>query len=72
MKSNKSTDPIKLEELVKADRVILTPCKNLRGQHTTSYDDQMILDMAVQTDGAVISNDSYNDLVDKNPGKLHD
>lgn len=72
MQSNKSTDPKKLEELVKANIVLLTPCKNLRGQRTTSYDDQMILDMAVEADAAIISNDSYNDLVDKKPGKLND
>lgn len=32
MKTNKSTDPGKLDELAKADKVMLTPCKNLPGQ----------------------------------------
>lgn len=33
------------------------------------YDDRIMLDIAVASDAAIISNDNYNDLAAKKPGK---
>lgn len=49
---------------------MLTPCKNLGGKKSISYDDRFILDIAAGFDAAIISNDNYNDLIGKKPGKL--
>lgn len=58
-----SSDPALLDQLQKQGRVILTPCKNLPGKHSVSYDDRFILDLAVEFDAAIISNDNYRDLL---------
>lgn len=70
MNPNKSTDPEKLAKLVKEEKLILTPCKNLPGQQCMSYDDPIIFKNAVNFGGAIISNDNYKDLLGRNPGKF--
>lgn len=71
MKANKSTDPKRLNQLVDEGKVLLTPCKKLPGQRSTSYDDRMILDIAAGLDAVIISNDNYADLINQKPGKLN-
>lgn len=58
-----STDPALLERLQREGKVIFTPCKNLPGKSVTSYDDRFIMDLALEFDAAIISNDNYRDLV---------
>lgn len=69
-KRSQSTDPDKLESMERADKLIVTPCKNLPGIRSTSYDDRFILDAAVEFDAAIISNDNYADLLDEKQGKF--
>lgn len=70
VKQNQSTDPTRLEVLVRQKKVLLTPCKNLPGSYSTSYDDRFILEIAAAFDAAIISNDNFLDLWDKNSGKF--
>lgn len=63
-----STDPEALERLINAGKVTPTPCKNLPGQRSSSYDDCTIMTIAENFDGAIISNDNYADLLNKKPG----
>lgn len=58
-----SSDPALLEQMQKQGRVIFTPCKNLPGKNSVSYDDRFILDLAVEFDAAIISNDNFRDLL---------
>ncbi|CAD7077210.1 unnamed protein product [Hermetia illucens] len=67
LKKSSSTDPQTLERLQKQGKVVLTPCKNLPGKSCTSYDDRFILQLAIEFDAAVVSNDNYRDLIDENP-----
>lgn len=66
LKQHMSTDPVLLETLHKQNKVVLTPCKNLPGRNATSYDDRFIMDLAVEFDAAIISNDNYRDLFMEN------
>lgn len=65
-----SNDPQLLEKLYRASKVVLTPSKNLPGNRSSSYDDRTILKLAAQTNGAIISNDNYSDLLNENDGKI--
>lgn len=69
LKKNLSTDPAALEKMFNTGKVLLTPCKNLPGNRSSSYDDRFILEIAEQLDGAIISNDNYGDLLKENPSK---
>ena len=69
MRKEKSTDQELLEKLEKAGNITLTPCKNLPGKRTMSYDDRFILQIAAELDAVVISNDNYRDLIEENPSK---
>lgn len=70
MKKSLSTDPAALEKLNIAGKVVFTPCKNLPGNRSSSYDDRFILEIAERFDGAIVSNDNYADLLKENPSKL--
>lgn len=70
LKRSQSTDPDGLEKLIKAGKVIPTPCKNLPGKRSTSYDDRFILQAAELRDGAVISNDNFVDLLKQKDGNI--
>lgn len=70
IKKNQSTDSARLEQLMNAQKVVMTPCKNLPGNRSASYDDRFILKIAAETDAAIISNDNYSDLLDENDGKF--
>lgn len=52
-----------------AGKIIMTPCKNLPGSRSTSYDDRFVLKAAVLNEGAVISNDNFVDLLQEKEGK---
>lgn len=70
MKRSQSTNPEALEKLHIAGKIILTPCKNLPGSRSTSYDDRFVLQAAELNDGAVISNDNFVDLLQQKESKL--
>ena len=62
-----SSDPDLLNHLRLTNKIIFTPCKNLPGNRSTSYDDRIILQLAEKLNGAIISNDNYRDLLDESP-----
>ncbi|XP_054736775.1 uncharacterized protein LOC129243630 isoform X1 [Anastrepha obliqua] len=53
-------------ELHRAGKIVVTPCKNLPGKFTISYDDRFILQLASEIDAAIVSNDNYRDLINEN------
>lgn len=67
---SKSTDPTTLNKLHRADKIWLSPSKNLPGNYSNPYDDRFILEVAEKFDAAVVSNDSYKDLLNENSSKF--
>ncbi|XP_022222746.2 uncharacterized protein LOC111074321 isoform X2 [Drosophila obscura] len=65
--ATKSSNPELLDKLHKEGKIVFTPCKNLPGQMSTSYDDRFILQLAYEWNAAVVSNDNYRDLINENP-----
>ncbi|XP_058053462.1 uncharacterized protein LOC131205400 [Anopheles bellator] len=67
LKKSQSTDQALLERLRDNGEVILAPSKSLPGQCSSTYDDRLILSVAEQFDGAIVSNDNFRDLLDASP-----
>ncbi|KAH8350262.1 hypothetical protein KR067_010810, partial [Drosophila pandora] len=65
--ATKSSNPDLLNQLHKEGKIVFTPCKNIPGQMSISYDDRFILQLAYEMNAAVVSNDNYRDLIDENP-----
>ncbi|XP_017108488.3 uncharacterized protein [Drosophila bipectinata] len=65
--ASKSSNPELLDQLHKEGKIVFTPCKNIHGQMSISYDDRFILQLAYEMDAAVVSNDNYRDLMGENP-----
>ncbi|XP_017147571.1 probable ribonuclease ZC3H12C isoform X1 [Drosophila miranda] len=65
--ATKSSNPELLDKLHKEGKIVFTPCKNLPGKMSTSYDDRFILQLAYEWNAAVVSNDNYRDLINENP-----
>ncbi|KAH8253800.1 hypothetical protein KR032_006961, partial [Drosophila birchii] len=63
----KSSNPELLDQLHKEGKIVFTPCKNIPGQKSISYDDRFILQLAYEWNAAVVSNDNYRDLIDESP-----
>ena len=47
--------------------MVFTPSRQVGGRRLICYDDRYILRLAAETDGIVVSNDNYRDLVSENP-----
>jgi len=56
-----------LLELEKERIVVFTPSRQVGGRRFVCYDDRYIMRLAAETDGIVVSNDHYRDLVAENP-----
>lgn len=56
-----------LLELEKERMLVFTPSRQVGGRRLVCYDDRYILRLAAETDGIVVSNDNYRDLVSENP-----
>lgn len=54
-----------LSDLEKEGVVVFTPARRVKGRRVVCYDDRYILKLAVETDGIVVSNDVYRDLVNE-------
>ncbi|XP_041982018.1 probable ribonuclease ZC3H12B isoform X2 [Aricia agestis] len=55
-------------ERLERDRILVyTPSRLFGGKRLICYDDRYILRLAADTDGIVVSNDNYRDLVTENP-----
>ncbi|XP_017061857.1 uncharacterized protein LOC108101849 [Drosophila ficusphila] len=63
----KSSNPELLDKLHKEGKIVLTPCKNIPGQMSSSYDDRFILQLAYECNAAIVSNDNYRDLIHESP-----
>ncbi|XP_076317104.1 putative ribonuclease ZC3H12C isoform X2 [Tachypleus tridentatus] len=63
--------PIKDQEILlqleKERLLVFTPSRQVKGRRIVPYDDRYILKLAAETDGIVVSNDNYRDLVNENP-----
>ena len=59
------TDQAILNQLEKEKVLVFTPARRIGGKRVVCYDDRYILKLAVDTDGIVVSNDNYRDLLDE-------
>ncbi|XP_049309520.1 NEDD4-binding protein 1 isoform X2 [Bactrocera dorsalis] len=63
---HKCSDSAAMFELHGMGKIVVTPCKNLPGKFTISYDDRFVLQLAAEMDAAIVSNDNYRDLINEN------
>ncbi|XP_034486521.1 probable ribonuclease ZC3H12C [Drosophila innubila] len=61
--NNNITEQELLYELEQERMLVFTPSRHLDGKRVSCYDDRFILKLAVETDGIVVSNDNYRDLL---------
>ncbi|XP_062121763.1 probable ribonuclease ZC3H12C [Drosophila sulfurigaster albostrigata] len=61
--NNNITEQELLYELEQERVLVFTPSRHLDGKRVSCYDDRFILKLAVETDGIVVSNDNYRDLL---------
>lgn len=55
-----------MTDLEKEGIVVFTPARRINGKRVVCYDDRFILKLAVDTNGIVVSNDNYRDLLNEN------
>ncbi|XP_076466687.1 uncharacterized protein LOC143297953 isoform X2 [Babylonia areolata] len=60
------TDQEILTELEKEGVVVFTPARRIKGRRVVCYDDRFVLKLAAETNGIVVSNDNYRDLLNEN------
>lgn len=56
-----------LAQLEKEGLLVFTPSRHIGGRRMVCYDDRYVLRLAVDSDGIVVSNDNYRDLVNESP-----
>ncbi|XP_003415353.1 endoribonuclease ZC3H12A [Loxodonta africana] len=56
------TDQYILRELEKKKILVFTPSRRVGGKRVVCYDDRFIVKLAFESDGIVVSNDTYRDL----------
>ncbi|XP_059477002.1 ribonuclease ZC3H12A-like isoform X2 [Neocloeon triangulifer] len=56
-----------LNELERERILVFTPSRLVGGKRVACYDDRYILKLALETDGVVVSNDNYRDLLSQCP-----
>ncbi|KAM6218371.1 endoribonuclease ZC3H12A [Rhynchocyon petersi] len=56
------TDQYILRELEKKKILVFTPSRRVGGKRVVCYDDRFIVKLAFESDGVVVSNDTYRDL----------
>lgn len=61
-----SPDQEILRELEKEGIVVFTPSRRIKGRRMVCYDDRFVLKLAAETNGIVVSNDTYRDLLNEN------
>ena len=61
------TDQHLLLELEKESVLFFTPSRQARGKRIVCHDDRYILNLAADTDGVVVSNDNYRELIMDKP-----
>ncbi|XP_023676991.2 endoribonuclease ZC3H12A [Paramormyrops kingsleyae] len=61
------TDQHILRDLEKKKIVVFTPSRRVGGKRVVCYDDRFIVKLAHETDGVIVSNDTYRDLQGEKP-----
>ncbi|XP_044064405.1 endoribonuclease ZC3H12A [Siniperca chuatsi] len=61
------TDQHILIELEKRNIVVFTPSRRVGGKRVVCYDDRFIVKCAYESDGVIVSNDTYRDLQGERP-----
>ncbi|XP_067867272.1 ribonuclease ZC3H12A isoform X2 [Heterodontus francisci] len=61
------TDQHILRELEKKKILVFTPSRRVGGKRIVCYDDRFIVKLAYETDGIIVSNDTYRDLQNEKP-----
>ncbi|XP_072357864.1 endoribonuclease ZC3H12A-like [Scyliorhinus torazame] len=61
------TDQHILRELEKKKILVFTPSRRVGGKRIVCYDDRFIVKLAYDTDGIIVSNDTYRDLQNEKP-----
>lgn len=61
------TDQHILMELEKRKIVVFTPSRRVGGKRVVCYDDRFIVKLAYESDGVIVSNDTYRDLQGERP-----
>ncbi|XP_005925638.1 endoribonuclease ZC3H12A [Haplochromis burtoni] len=61
------TDQHILLELEKRKIVVFTPSRRVGGKRVVCYDDRFIIKLAYESDGIIVSNDTYRDLQAERP-----
>jgi ribonuclease ZC3H12 len=61
------TDQEILNDMERDRTLVFTPSRLVGGKRVACYDDRYILRLANETDGIVVSNDNYRDLLSQNP-----
>lgn len=56
-------DPQIMSELEQEKILVFTPSRKIRGKRIVCHDDRYIVRLAAETDGVIVSNDNYRDLV---------
>ncbi|XP_066522951.1 endoribonuclease ZC3H12A [Hoplias malabaricus] len=61
------TDQHILRELEKKKILVFTPSRRVAGKRVVCYDDRFIVKLACESDGIIVSNDTYRDLQGEKP-----
>ncbi|XP_036432745.1 endoribonuclease ZC3H12A [Colossoma macropomum] len=61
------TDQHILRELEKRKILVFTPSRRVAGKRVVCYDDRFIVKLAYESDGIIVSNDTYRDLQGEKP-----
>lgn len=56
-----------LRDLEKKKILVFTPSRRVGGKRVVCYDDRFIVKLAHESDGIVVSNDTYRDLQNERP-----
>lgn len=60
-------DPQIMSELEREKILVFTPSRKIGGKRIVCYDDRYIVKLAAETDGVIVSNDTYRDLIAESP-----
>lgn len=61
------TDQHILEELSRGKQyIVFTPSRDIGNRRIACYDDRFVIDYAIETNGVIVSNDNYRDLMGEN------
>jgi len=56
-----------MSELEREKVLVFTPSRKVGGKRIVCYDDRYIVKLAAETNGIMVSNDTYRDLAAENP-----